>query len=180
MFQWPTVLPQAYPLAPYGGYPSTSSRARSVPSGRRRSTRGASSARGRRQGNNETPALDSTSQPSGSVPRSGRAGTLKPYGAGREGKTFNDVVWESARRWFVVKLWMAGSFFIAGGGDEVDRCATEAYEDAIREYQDTHRGGAALIAKYRWQPQGPDALIECRQLVSVLVMISVVIERYES
>jgi hypothetical protein len=171
MFQWPTVLTQAYPLAPYGGYPSTSSRARSVPSGRRRSTRGASSARG---------ALDSTSQPSGSVPRSGRARTLKPYGAGREGKTFNDVVWESARRWFVVKLWMAGSFFIAGGGDEVDRCATEAYEDAIREYQDTHRGGAALIAKYRWQPQGPDALIECRQLVSVLVMISVVIERYES
>lgn len=178
--QWPNVFPQPYPLAPYGGtaaYPSASSRARSMPSGQtNRLTRGTSSARGRSQGKrkDKTPAL--TSQPSRSVPRSGRSATVKPYEQGRELEKFNDIVWDLARRWFVLKLWREGLFFIKAEEQDatVDRCATEVYEAAISEYRDTQPGGAALITKYRSQP-GLDALILCRQLVSVVITISVVL-----
>ena len=179
LFQWPNLPPQPYPLAPYGGtvaYANVSSHTRSVPSGRAK--RGNSSARGRGQGSrkDETPALDSTSQPARSVPRSGRAATLKPYAQGRELKTFNDIVWDSARRWFVLRVWSEGCFFIKADGQEdtVDRCASDAYEDAITEYRDTQPGGAALITKYRSE-RGPDALIVSRPLVSVVITISVVL-----
>jgi hypothetical protein len=140
-----------------------------------RSTRGTSSTRARSQARKEqTPALDAALHHSRSVPRSGRSRTVKPY-EGREGKKFNDVVWDLARRWFVLALWRENCFFLeADQQATVNRCATEAYETAISQYRETYPGEAALIPKFRLQPQCNDHLIQCRQHVSRVFTVCVV------
>ena len=162
LFQWPNLLPQPYPLAPYGGLPNDPNtpvqpnlRTRSLPSGGIITTtrRGRSQASGGRKG--------------------------KPYDnpeseEKRDQKKFNDVVWHLASKWFVLKLWREGCFFLKSDEEDaiVDRCATEAYEAAISEYRDNnHPDGAALIAKYRLQPQATGALFKCHQMVGAVVAI---------
>src|SRR5271168_3264831 len=138
LFQWPNILSQPYPLAPYGGLTRTTKRGRSRASGSRK---------------------------------------VKPYENSeqeREEKIFHDVIWRSAKHWFVLKLWREGCFFVKFDVEDatVDRCAIEAYEAAISVYRDNdHPDGAGLIAKYRLQPQATGALIKCRQVVSAVVAI---------
>lgn len=173
IFQWPHLIPQPYPLTPYGGLPqhfsgapaanqNPSLRARSLPSGgTARRTRGTFSERGRSQGSN----------PSKSKPRSSRSRNAKPYDnpeQARDVKIFNDVVWDLARKWFVCKLWRESCFFLKANEEDptVDRCAIEAYEAAISDYRETYPEGAALISQHRLQPQGTIDLAKCRQMVS--------------
>src|ERR1700678_1998838 len=125
------------------------------------------------------------SLPSGGVTRTTKRGRsrasgcrkVKPYENSeqeREEKIFHDVIWRSAKHWFVLKLWREGCFFVKFDVEDatVDRCAIEAYEAAISEYRDNdHPDGAGLIAKYRLQPQATGALIKCRQVVSAVVAI---------
>ena len=68
----------------------------------------------------------------------------------------------------MLKLWRESCFFHKPNENDttVDRCATEAYEAAISEYHDSYPDGAALIAKYRLQPQDIGVLVKCRQIVS--------------
>jgi hypothetical protein len=166
--------------------------ARSMPSGSAtRRTRGNSSAGGRSQGKikDKTPSLDSSSLPypgtlatfqpslslpSRSIPRSRGSQNAKPYDnqeQARELKSFNDIVWDLAKRSFVLKLWRESCFFLNTDEKDttVDRCATEAYEAAVSEYHDSYPDGAALITKYRLQPQSSGALVKCRQVVSGLL-----------
>lgn len=103
----------------------------------------------------------------------GAAGSQKskPYDKSekdREFKSFNDTVWEMAKRWFVMKLWSEFLFFHNANEKDitVDRCAIEAYEVAIVEYRRDFPARDGIIAKYRLQPL--DSLTEgqCRSVVS--------------
>src|ERR1700678_66158 len=166
LFQWPNILSQPYPLAPYGGLPSTP-----IQEAPHQSVIG--------------PNLRTCSLPSGGVTRTTKRGRsrasgsrkVKPYENSeqeREEKIFHDVIWRSAKHWFVLKLWREGCFFVKFDVEDatVDRCAIEAYEAAISEYRDNdHPDGAGLIAKYRLQPQATGALIKCCQVVSAVVAI---------
>jgi hypothetical protein len=146
-------------------------------------TRGYSSARGRSKGKRkeQTTTLDSLelvgplslSQPSRSIPRSGSSIRAKPYDNPEQNielKSFNKVIWDLAKKWFVLKLWRESCFFIKADEKNatVDRCATEAYEAAITEYSDSYESypnAAALVSKYRLQPQETEALVKCREIV---------------
>jgi len=69
-------------------------------------------------------------------------------------------------------LWRENCFFIKADEEDatVDRCATEAYETAISEYRDSDQvDAAALVTKYRLQPQAPGALLKCRKIVSNVI-----------
>ena len=115
-------------------------------------------------------------QPSRSIPRSGGSQNAKPYDnpeQSRELKEFNDVVWDLAKKWFVLKLWTECCFFLKVGEDDttVNRCVTEAYEAAISEYLDSYPDGMKLI-KYRIQPQSRGAMLKCRQVVSGRAVIT--------
>jgi hypothetical protein len=100
---------------------------------------------------------------------------LKPYDnaeKAREQKTFNDAVWDLASQWFVLKLWRESCFFVKADEEDttVDRCATEAYEAAISEFRDSDQlDAAALITKYRLQPQATGVLVKCRKVVSTVI-----------
>ena len=161
--QWPSSISQPYPLDPYGGpssYPCEpsqlpvtmhhegvrpSSRARSMPSGSTaKSGRGNISPRGCSKGKKKYPLIPSVDQPSLSLPsrsiaKSKGSQKAKPYDIpekGRGVKSFHEVVWDLAKRWFVVKLWREGFFFLKA---------------------DT---------KDRLQPQSTGALEKCRDIVS--------------
>ena len=158
------------------------SRSRSMPSGSR-------GARGRSKGKRKerTTTLDSLvnpypgalvlplsqSQPSRSIPRSSSSKKAKPYDNPQqdlEFKTFNNVIWDLAKSWFVLKLWRESCFFLKAEDKKatVDRCATEAYEAAISQYSDPYNSypnAAAIVTKYRLQPQGTEALVKCREVV---------------
>jgi len=160
-----------------------SSRSRSTPGSFPKGTRGDSSARGRSKGKRkeQTTTLDSMgnpytavplslSQPSRSIPRSGGSRKAKPYDNpdhALELKKFNDIIWDLAKRWFVLKLWRESCFFYKAEEKKatVDRCATEAYEAAIREYTDSNPNAAALVTKFRLQPQETDAMVQCHEVV---------------
>jgi hypothetical protein len=156
--------------------------------GTTRATRWNSSRRSQSRRKNETPSVESStipdlvkrasislSQPSRSIQRSGTRKS-KPYDnteEAREQKSFNDAVWDLASQWFVLKLWRESCFFIKADVEDtiVDRCATEAYEAAISEYRDSHQlDAAALITKYRLQPQATGALVKCRKVVSPVIV----------
>ena len=113
--------------------------------------------------------------PSRSIPRSGGSRKAKPYDnveQAQELKDFNSVIWDQAKKWFILKLWREGCFFLDAYEKDtavtvtMDRCATEAYEAAVTGYLDSHPDRAALVAKYRLQPQGTGNLMKCRQVVS--------------
>ena len=194
----PFLTQSTYPHVPYhdpldsqrGAIERPSSRSRSMPSGKTpKSTRGYSSARGRSKGKKkeQTTTLDSfgnpypgalalplsLSQPSRSIPRSGSSRKVNPYNKPEQAlelQSFNNVIWDLAKRWFVLKLWRESCFFLKAEEKNatVDRCAMEAYEAAISEYSDAYESypnAAALITKYRLQPQGTEALVKCREVV---------------
>jgi hypothetical protein len=175
------------PLNSEGGPRRPSSRSRSMPSGTTlKGTRGYSSTRGRSKGKRKekTSTLDSfgalelagplsLSQPSRSIPRSSSSRRAKPYDNPEQDielKSFNNVIWDLAKKWFVLKLWRESCFFLKAGEKNatVDRCATEAYEAAITEYSDSYESypnAAALVSKYRLQQQETEALVKCREIV---------------
>ena len=60
-------------------------------------------------------------QPSRSIPRSGGFRNVKPYDnpeQSQELKEFNDIVWDLAKRWFMLKLWMEGCFYLKVGEND--------------------------------------------------------------
>lgn len=183
---YPLLAQSTYPHVSYhdpldsegGARERPSSRSRSMPSGSTpKGTRGYSSGRGRSKGKKkeQTTTLDSfgnpfplsLSQPSRSIPRSGNSRKAKKPYDNPEQESFNKVIWDLAKRWFVLKLWRESCFFLKAEEKNVtvDRCATEAYEAAISEYSDSYPNAAALVTKYRLQPQGTEAMVKCHEVV---------------
>jgi hypothetical protein len=68
----------------------------------------------------------------------------------------------------VAKLWRESCFFIKTdeSNEVVDRCATEAYEAAIKDYNDTYPDRTEFVNNNRLHPQSPGSLSNCRQVVS--------------
>ena len=67
-----------------------------------------------------------------------------------------------------MKLWRESYFFTKTDerSEIVDRCATEAYEAAIEDYNNTYPDRTEFVNNNRLHPQSPGSLLKCRQVVS--------------